>query len=134
MQRFLRKLSAKVGLEATVSARALNPSRGAPRILLPVRQEAPGVGRDRPPITPLDDDRSRVGRSEVEVTSGVVDERLGVEQLGQLGRRALLGEAAAHRSILSLVRVRAMDPTAPEPAAASSRDPRTPGRWTARPR
>ena len=135
----VRKLSAKVRLVATVSARALIRRAALRGSSGPERDEAPAVGRDRPPITALDDDRGRVGRSQVEVAAGIVDERLGVEQLGQLGRRALLGEAAAHRPDRILARVRAMDPTArraaPDPHGAQLRRPTrgSPGRSTARP-
>ena len=109
---------------ATVSARALIRRAAAPRIRSPSAGAGPSVGRDRASVAALDDDRRRVGRGEVEVAAGVVDERLGLEQLGQLGGRALLGEPAAHRPDRNLDTVRAMDPTAPEPGAASDADRR----------
>ena len=115
----------------------VDPARGDARILRPELDEAPRVGGDRASIAALDDDGGGIGRRQVEVAARIVDQRLGLEQLGQLGGRPLLGELPAHGSIVILARVRAMDPLASDPGAApdpvvpdplaSRVDPRTSG-------
>ena len=80
----------------SVSARALNIRDATFADVGPVRDQAPAVGGDRPPVVALDDDEGFVGRGDVEARAGVVDERLGGEDLGQLRGGALLGEPAAH--------------------------------------
>ena len=91
-----RSESRKAGLEVE----RLGPGVEHPRPDLdavgPVGNEAPAVGGDGPAILALDDDERLVGRSDVEPGPRVVDEWLRREDLGELGRRALLGESAAH--------------------------------------
>jgi len=46
--------------------------------------QAPSIGGDRPALLALDDDQGLVGRGDVVMGAGVVNERLGAEDLGQL--------------------------------------------------
>ncbi len=94
-------------------------------VLGPVRDEPPAVGRDRPPVVALDDDDRLVGRGDVVVLARIVGQRLGAEDLGQLGRRPLLGEPSAHRtSLVSSGRWTTPTPPAQPPARSE------PGRLT----
>ena len=87
--------------EGRAAGERLGPRVEHPRadlgLLGPVRDEPPAVGGDGAPLLALDDDDGLVGRGDVEPPPGIVDERLGPEDLGQLGRRTLLGEPSAHR-------------------------------------
>ena len=69
-------------------------------LLRPVGDEAPAIRGHRAPLLALDDDEGLVGRGDVVAPPGIVDERLRPEDLGQLGRRPLLGEPSAHRPSL----------------------------------
>jgi membrane associated rhomboid family serine protease len=62
-----------------------------------MRDQAPAVGAHRAPLLALDDDGGLVRGGHVEARSEVLGEVLGLEDLGQLGGRALLGESSAHR-------------------------------------
>ena len=83
-----------------LGARVEHP-RADLRVGRPMRDEAPAVGGDGPPLLALDDHERLVGRGDVEARAGVVDERLGAEDLGQLRGRSLLGESPAHRPSLA---------------------------------
>ena len=92
-----RNASRKAGLAVSVSARALNIREPTLALVRPVRDQAPAVRRHAAPVLALDDDERLVGRGDVVPRARVVDERLGGEDLGELRRRALLGEPSAHR-------------------------------------
>ena len=83
-------------------------------LLRPVRDQAPAVGGDRAAVVALDDDGRLVGRGDVVALARIVDERLGPEDLGELGGRTLLGEPSAHAGKSSIVRT--MDDAPPPPA------------------
>ena len=91
-----RNASRKAGLEVSVSARALNIREPTFAAVRPVGDQAPAIRGDAAPLLALDDDERLVGRGDVEARPGIVGERLGREDLGQLRGRALLAEASAH--------------------------------------
>jgi hypothetical protein len=63
-----------------------------------VWDQPPAERGDRPPFLALDDDVRLVGRRHVPARPELVGERLRGEDLGELGRRAFLAEATAHRA------------------------------------
>ncbi len=90
-----------------------------------MRDESPAIGGHCTALVTLDDHERLVGRRDVEVAAGIVHERLGFEDLGQLRGRALLGEPSAHGSKSSIVR--AMDESRPP---SRTPDPRVGGPLT----
>src|SRR4051812_49459400 len=79
-----------------------------------MRDQTPAVAGHGAPVFPLDDHRCFIRGRDVEALTEVVGERLGSEDLGELGGRPFLGEASTHR------RRSLWDPTR-EPPTASSR-------------
>ena len=83
-----------------------------------MRDEAPAVGRDRPPLLALHDDEGVVGRGDVVARAQIVGERFGGEDLGQLRGGPLLGEPSAHAGKSSIVGPMddARPPASPDPS------------------
>src|SRR5690349_13845512 len=95
-----------------------------------MRDEPPSIARDRSSILSLDDDECLVRRGDVVAGAQLVGERFGGEDLGQLGRRPLLGEPSAHGRKSSIVRPMddARPPASPDPSVPP--DPGRTGRLT----
>ena len=93
--------------ERGARGQGLSPGVEHPRATLevrgPVRDEPPPIGGDRSAVLALHDDERVIGRGDVEPGAQLVGERLRGEDLGELGRRPLLGEPSAHRVKSSIV-------------------------------
>ena len=108
------------GLVAMVSARALNMREPTFGSSAQCGDQPPAVGGPRAAVLALDDDRRLVRRGDVVVAARVVDERLGLEDLGQLRAAGRCWVNRPHMARRVYVRLEAAPPV------RRRRDRRTP--------